>query len=126
MDATTAANKIISEIAKHKKAKSGPLLVALDGRSGTGKSTISQLVAEMVGGAVVVGDDFYSGGNDDRWEGCSPQTKANEAIDWKRMRLEVLEPLLTGKTASWHPLAFEPGSAGRDGNPNGSPCNQQR
>jgi uridine kinase len=109
MDIQAAARKVIRKIEERRKSKNGPILVALDGRSGAGKSTLAQLIAEGTGGGIVVGDDFYSGGNDDKWRGHSAQAKADEAIDWKRMRREVLEPLLAGRPASWHPLAFDPG-----------------
>lgn len=109
MDTEAGASKVVQKIEERRKSKKGPILVALDGRSGVGKSTLSQLVAEKTGGVIIVSDDFYSGGNDDKWQGYSAQAKADEAIDWKRMRREVLEPLLAGRPVSWHPLAFDPG-----------------
>ena len=84
-------------------------MIAVDGRSGSGKSTLAKSIADTVGGVIVVSDDFYCGGDDDKWEGYSPQAKVAEVIDWKRLRTQVLEPLLAGKPPSWHPLAFEPG-----------------
>jgi uridine kinase len=103
-----AVNKIVEEINRLHQDKNKVFLVAFDGRSGTGKSTLASQVAEKVKGVVVVGDDFYSGGNDDRWKECGAQFKVDKVIDWKKMRTEVLEPLKAGKSASWHPLDFEP------------------
>ena len=108
-NSSEAASMIAAEINKRHTDKTTNFLVAIDGRSGTGKSTLAQLVAEKVNGVIVIGDDFYSGGNDDRWQECTPQVKADMVIDWKKMRVEVLEPLKSGKTASWHPLDFVPG-----------------
>ena len=96
MDIEAGTSKVIQKIEERRKSKKRPILVALDGRSGAGKSTLAQLVVEKTGGGIIVGDDFYSGGNDDKWQGNSAQAKADEAIDWKRMRREVLEPLLAG------------------------------
>ena len=98
---------IIAEISRLLQRKE-PLLVVLDGRSGTGKSTIAQAIADRVECAIVVGDDFYAGGNDDAWYGCSASEKADRVIDWQRMRVQVLEPLLANQPAYWHPLDFEP------------------
>ncbi len=94
----------IHQLLKHKN----PVLVALDGRSGTGKSTIAQAIASRVEGGIVLGDDFYSGGNDDAWQELSAAEKVEKVIDWQRMRTQALEPLLAKRQASWHPLDFLP------------------
>jgi uridine kinase len=107
MNIDQAVETIISEINKIRKNKNR-ILVALDGRSGVGKSTLAKLLAEKVNGVIIVSDDFYSGGNDDKWVNYSPEAKVADAIDWKRLRSEALEPLLAGKSASWHPLDFQP------------------
>ncbi len=39
-----------------------PFVLALDGRSGAGKSALAQALAEKFDAAVVEGDDFYAGG----------------------------------------------------------------
>lgn len=35
--------------------------------------------------------------------------RASEVIDWRRVRNDALEPLLSGRPASWHPIDFAPG-----------------
>jgi len=109
LNLSVAADAIVVEIQRRLQRKS-LVLVALDGRSGTGKSTIAQAVAARVDASIVVSDDFYAGGNDDVWYGRSASEKVAQGIDWRRMRKEVLEPLLANKPASWHPLDFQPGS----------------
>jgi uridine kinase len=104
----SAADTIVFEIHRRLKRKK-PVLVALDGRSGTGKSTIAQVIASREEGSILVADDFYSGGNDEVWSGLSAQEKVAKGIDWQRMRVQALEPLFAQKTASWHPLDFKPG-----------------
>ncbi len=101
---TNTEQTIISEIRKQVINRHVPLLVVLDGRSGTGKSTLAQRVAKEVGGVVVIIDDFYSGGSDDKWQSYTQKAKVGEVVDWKRLRAEALEPLLAGKPASWYPL----------------------
>lgn len=78
-----------------------PLLVALDGRSGTGKSRFADDLATQFDALVIRGDDFYSGGTHEEWVLRTPKEKANRCIDWRRLRLEVLEPLLAGQTTQW-------------------------
>lgn len=104
---THLVNKIRSLIAQttHK-----PLLVALDGRSGVGKSTIAQAIAQDFNGVVIVGDDFFLGGSDSEWDARSVEAKVADCIDWRRLRQEALEPLIAGKAASWHPFNFISGS----------------
>jgi uridine kinase len=103
----SVANRIVFEISRLLQRKN-PVLIALDGRSGTGKSIIAQAIARRVEGIIVVGDDFYSGGNDDAWSGFGAQEKVEKGIDWQRMRTQVLEPLLAKQPAFWHPLDFKP------------------
>jgi len=91
------------------ESKKGPILVVIDGRSGAGKSTFTKKLREKAGGVIVVGDDFYSGGSDEEWNKLTPKEKVDKCIDWKRLRVEVLEPLLSGKPTSWHPFNFKMG-----------------
>jgi uridine kinase len=103
----TRANEIIvAEVQLHLSAHGAPLVVGLDGRSGSGKSTLAASLALAVGGAAVNVDDFSNPGpNADTWTG-STESKVDEAIDWRRLRAEALQPLLAGKVASWHPFDF--------------------
>jgi uridine kinase len=80
--------------------------VALDGRSGVGKSTLAAEVAARLGGSVIDGDDFYVGGTAAHWDGLSPIERARQVIDWRRQRL-VLETLALGRTASWLPYDWQ-------------------
>ncbi len=89
--------------------RSKPLLIALDGRSGVGKSTLAQTLAKEFAGVVVQGDDFFAGGADAEWDARSVEAKVADCIDWKRLRKEALEPLLASKPAIWHPFNFVSG-----------------
>ena len=88
----------------HKKAE--PVVVALDGRSGTGKSTIAEVIASRLGGVYIKTDDFWAGGANELWDARSIVKKVELAIDWQRLRKEVVEPLLYGKQAQYHPYDF--------------------
>jgi uridine kinase len=85
-----------------------PVLVALDGRSGVGKSTLASEVAAEIGtGAVVIdGDDFYSGGDDAYWDALGPAEKVDLVIDWRRQRT-LLESLRRGEPATWRPYDWD-------------------
>ena len=104
-----AADTILAEIRRRILGGSKlPFLVALDGGSGAGKSTLALLIAQELNAALIQGDDFYAAHiSDAEWDTRTPQQKADEGIDWRRLRAEALEPLLAGKTARWHPFDFE-------------------
>ena len=86
---------------------SSPVIVALDGRSGTGKSTLAEWMADQLEGIRVDQDDFYSGGDLGAWQRLTPREKADRVIDWRRVRDEVLLPLRNGQVASWRPFNWD-------------------
>ena len=81
-----------------------PLSVAIDGRSGTGKSTLAAVLAADLGATLVEGDDFYAGGTSIREE--PPACLVRSCIDWVRQRA-VLESLRAGHRASWRAFDWE-------------------
>lgn len=107
LELTDAEQIIISEIRKRVINREAPLLVALDGRSGVGKSTMAARIGTEIGAVVIDADKFYSGGNDDYWDSRTTEEKINEVIDWRRLKKEVLEPLLARKMAVYHPFDFK-------------------
>jgi uridine kinase len=54
----TEASFLVAEIEARLPGRSRPLLVAIDGPSGSGKSELAALVAEAVDAVVVPSDDF--------------------------------------------------------------------
>ena len=87
-----------------------PVLVALDGPSGSGKSTLASLIVDDFRGVLVQSDDFYGAGIPDAgWDALTPAARAAEAINWRRLRAEALEPLLAGRPARWHAFDFDAG-----------------
>lgn len=107
LELTNAEKTIISEIRKRTIDRDTPLLVALDGRSGVGKSRMAARIGAEIGGVVIDTDKFYSGGNDDHWDSRTVEEKIDEVIDWRRLKTEVLEPLLARKVAVYHPFDFK-------------------
>ncbi|MEM7118795.1 MAG: zeta toxin family protein [Chloroflexota bacterium] len=106
----TAVEAIIHSIQKQQQQKPPPLLVAIDGGSGSGKSTLAALVAQEIDAVVVPGDDFYAAHTPDAaWDSYTAAERARDCINWRRLRAEALEPLLSGQTARWHPFDFATG-----------------
>jgi uridine kinase len=83
---------------------SRPLVVAIDGRSGTGKSTLARRLAEALPAAVIDGDDFFAGGVEVRADSAAERAAA--CIDWRRQRPALLA-LRAGQPASWRPFDWE-------------------
>jgi uridine kinase len=103
-------------IAERRRELRRPILVALDGRSGAGKSTLAAALAQRHKGAAIAADDFWAGVPDEVMRTLSPAERWSRAIDWRRLRREVLEPLLAGQAASWRTFAWESlfeGASGR-------------
>lgn len=101
------ADRIVAAISGRLIDHAGPFVVALDGGSGVGKSTLAVAVAAELGASVVHTDDFFASHRfGAEWDGCTAAEKADLAIDWQRLRAEALEPLRAGRDASWHPFDF--------------------
>lgn len=88
------------------RAEGESLVVAIDGHSGVGKSTLARALAERVDAVVVEGDDFYAGGTFAEWAAMAPAARADHCIDWRRQR-DVLAELRDGRTARWHGFDWE-------------------
>lgn len=106
---TSHFEDIIFQINKLVKSSDIPVLVAIDGRSGAGKSTVAKKIIQELGGTEINSDNFWVGGSNDIWDKRSPQEKADKAIDWMRLRTEVLEVLLSGNIAYWHSFDWDKG-----------------
>jgi uridine kinase len=91
-------------IAARSKGLGRPLVVALDGRSAVGKTTLAAALGERLEATVIEGDDFYAGGTEVR--SGSPASLVDVCIDWQRQRL-ALEMLRAGGEASWHAFDWD-------------------
>ena len=101
-DVSPAARALLDRIdrAVADLAEDRPLVVAVDGRSGTGKSTLVAEIALHLAATVVEGDDFYRGGSLATWRAMSPARRAATCVEWRRQR-PVLSALREGHRATW-------------------------
>lgn len=84
-----------------------PVVVAIDGHSGVGKSTLARGVKNVRDDAVIIeGDDFYAGGTKTEWVSMSRAQRASHCMDWLRQR-PVLEALRRGEAAEYLPFDWE-------------------
>ena len=108
------AQILVERIEAVRSQREGVVFVALDGRSGSGKSTIAGLVAEMMGTdqagrplvTVIEGDDFYSGGSIQRWLARTLADRARTVIDWRSLRAVLLALRGSGQ-AVWGAFDWE-------------------
>ncbi len=104
-----AVNEIALEIENLRQRHTGgslPLLVALDGRCASGKSTIAARIAEKTGYTVLHMDDFF----------LPPAKRTAERlatpggnVDYERFLQEILEPLWRGEGISYRPYSCHMG-----------------
>jgi uridine kinase len=102
----SAAGTLVAAIGRLNR--NDPTLVAIDGHSAAGKSTLAAEVAGQIQAVVIDGDDFYAGGTGEEWDNMSPAEKAAHCIDWRRQR-PVLETLARGEEAWWRPYDWDAG-----------------
>ena len=83
-----------------------PIVVALDGGSGAGKTTIAERLMRRAKIALVPLDDFYQTViPESEWPHKTVEQRLNGVFDWSRIRSEALEPLRAGRPGRW--LAFD-------------------
>jgi hypothetical protein len=90
----------VARVRQSAGSRTGPLVVAVDGRGAGGKSTVADRLTEVVGGAVVVHTD------DVAWQ--------HGFFDWDGLLLEgILGPLSRGDDVAFRPPAWV--ERGREG-----------
>jgi uridine kinase len=84
-----------------------PIVVALDGGSGAGKTTIAEILMRLTDIALVPLDDFYQTViPESEWPHKTVEERLNGVFDWSRVRSESLEPLRAGRAGRWHAFDF--------------------
>lgn len=78
--------------------------MAIDGRSGVGKSTLAEWLGSELSATVIEGDDFYAGGIGILKD--PPQARAQRCIDWQTQR-QVLGALRQGQSAEYRAFDWD-------------------
>lgn len=105
-----AHDTIVAAVRELTAGRHTPVVIALDGGSGSGKSTVALAIAAQLNAALVQSDDFFAAEiAESGWGALTPAERARAAIDWRRLRAEALEPLRAGKPARWHAFDFDAG-----------------
>lgn len=91
----------LNEIETLRRAHDAPVLVAIDGRSGSGKSSLAGIIKTRTDGSLVSGDDFYAGGSAIHSQ-LSAAKLADICLDRTRLR-SVMQRLRSGSDAQFHP-----------------------
>jgi len=108
-----AVNTVVAAI-RDCSIRAQRVVVAIDGRSGSGKSTVAAAVAQAIGAVIVPCDDFFAASvSSAEWDRRTPEQRAADAIDWRRLKREAIEPLRTGRAARWY--AFDSLAGSGDG-----------
>ena len=88
-------------------AKDAPVLLGIDGRCGSGKTTLANWLAQQLHCPVLHTDDFYLPLSS-RCENWQQQPGAN--MDFYRLRQEVLQPLLCAQPAQYRAYSCAAGA----------------
>ncbi len=110
MTLTEACATIVATVRRAAASGQVPLVVAFDGRSGAGKSSLASLVAKEASAVVVLLDDFFAASTPNAdWDRMTVEERGVNVFDWTRVRTEAIMPLLAGRMARWHPFDFDSG-----------------
>lgn len=85
------------------------VVVAIDGPSAAGTTTLGGVLASTLISALIPSDDFYRDLDDGQRWNLSPADGVEQYFDWQRLRAEALLPLLAGKPARYRPFSWVPG-----------------
>lgn len=106
----TPEHVILQEIERLRTKVRRPMVVALDGGSGAGKTTIAERLMRLTEVALVRLDDFYQTViPESEWPHKTVEQRLNGVFDWFRVRSEALEPLRAGRPGRWPAFDFTRG-----------------
>ena len=87
-----------------------PLVIALDGGSGSGKSTIADEFQRQSDCALIRFDDFYNTTiPETEWPRYTIHERLRHVFDWDAVRRSAIIPLQERRAAVWYPFDFQAG-----------------
>lgn len=109
-----SADRVIKAAAWWQAARPGVLVLAIDGYGAAGKSTIADAVARATGAGLVHTDDFFRARPAGSRPGAADPPAMQDYYDWRRLRVQALEPLRARRAATFRRFDWERGH-GLDG-----------
>jgi len=111
----TAGLGRVTEMAEQRLIHSRVVVVALDGHSAAGKSTMAAELARTLDATIVHMDDFYGQDPEPERRLLTPAQGIDRYFDWERLRNEALAPLAQGlrprvRAHDWHADGLGPAS----------------
>ncbi len=97
----TAVMVLLEEKLRQQVRQDKPLLVAIDGRCASGKSTLAKDLQKQLDCNVIHMDDFYL---QEHQRTTRRLREPGENVDYERFETEVLQPLLTGRDVFLSPM----------------------
>ena len=97
---------LVVELVARRAAR--PLVIAPDGPSAAGTTTLAAELGLRLAASVVTGDDFYRDIPEEHRWALTAAEGVEEYFDWQRLRHEALEPLRAGRRAQYHPFSWLP------------------
>jgi para-aminobenzoate synthetase len=105
-----ACTQLVAAIRRLRLAYDRPVVIALDGGSGSGKSMLAAMVAAQSEAAHIPVDDFFAADiPESQWPRFALEEKLQKVFHWQRLREEAILPLLAGRPAQWFPFDFASG-----------------
>lgn len=99
--------KLLTEVDRIRSELRRPIVVALDGGSGAGKSTIARRLMRLTDVALVPLDDFYQTRiPESELPHKTVEQRLDVVFDWERVRSDALEPLRAGRPGRWYAFDF--------------------
>lgn len=94
-------SEIASAVESLRRKQESPLVVALDGSSAAGKSSLAEALATIMDAAVLHCDDFYRDMPETERVALTAREGIDRYFDWERLRDEPLVPLSAGRPATF-------------------------
>jgi molybdenum cofactor guanylyltransferase len=111
LQSSAAVSSILDLMAERAKTTDRPVVIAIDGPSCSGKSTLATAVALRSGASILEGDDFYRDTlpslTATQREAMPDAAVVDAVIDWERLRNDGLLALRAGHAATFQPYDWD-------------------
>ena len=110
VDVQAQLESLADRVDRMLEGRQRPVVIAVDGGSGAGKSSVASWLARRLDAALISLDDFFAADiPDSRWDEFAVTEKRERVFQWERLRRQCVEPLLEGRPARWRAFDFASG-----------------